>query len=73
MAYLRDMPATCRARSTNPEYAVHLLDSIQGEFKKGLDGGIFDPDYVLSKLEILTRHVEWLKDQADEEFHLRHR
>jgi hypothetical protein len=67
MAYLVDMPATCKARSTNPEYPVHLLESISGEFDKGLNGGIFDASYVLSKLETITRHVKWLEEMAVEE------
>lgn len=64
MAYLVDMPATCRARSTNPDYALHLLESISCEFDKGFNGGIFDASYVLSKLATLTRHVEWLEQEA---------
>lgn len=68
MAYLRNMPKTCRDRSTNPEFPVYLLKSISGEFDKGLTGGIFDPTYVLSKLEDITRHVKWLEVQAEKEF-----
>lgn len=67
MAYLTDMPKTCRDRSTNPEFPLHLLKSISGEFDKGLNGGIFDASYVLSKLDSLTRHVEWLEHMAKEE------
>ena len=68
MAYLTDMPATCRARATNPEYPLELLKSISGEFDKGLNGGIFDASYVLGKLETLTRHVAWLENMANEEW-----
>ena len=68
MPYLTDMPGTCRKRSTNPEYPLELLKSISGEFHKGLNGGIFDATYVLSKLDTLTRHVEWLEGMAREEF-----
>ena len=68
MAYLVDMPATCKARATNPEFALELLKSINGEFAKSFGGGIFDASYVLGKLEILTRHVKWLEDQAREQF-----
>ena len=68
MAYLVDMPGTCRARATTPEYPLDLLKSISGEFDKGLNGGIFDASYVLSKLDTLTRHVEWLEGQAREQF-----
>ena len=63
--YLEDMPGLCRSRATNPEYPLELLKSIQKEFDKGLNGGIFDPCYVLRKLETLTRHVTWLADEAD--------
>ena len=65
MAYLTDMRKTCTDRATNPEYPLHLLKSISLEFDKGLNGGIFDPVYVLSKLETLTSHVEWLAQQAE--------
>lgn len=68
MAYLRDMPATCRNRSTNPEFPLSLLKSISGEFDKGLNGGIFDASYVLGKLETITRHVKWLERQAEDEW-----
>jgi hypothetical protein len=68
MAYLRDMPRTCRERSTNPEFPLHLLKSISGEFDKGLNGGIFDASYVLEKLESLTRHVKWLEHMAEQEW-----
>jgi len=68
MAYLENMPETCRKRATNPEYPLQLLKSISGEFDRGLNGGIFDATYVLNKLESLTRHVEWLENMAREEF-----
>ena len=68
MAYLNDMPATCRNRATNPEFPLALIDSIKGEFDKGLGGGIFDASYVLSKLDCLTKHVKWLEVQAEEEW-----
>lgn len=68
MAYLTNMPETCRKRATNPEYPLELLKSISGEFAKGLNGGIFDATYVLSKLGVLTKHVEWLESMASEEF-----
>lgn len=68
MAYLQDMPATCRARATNPEYPLELLKSVSNEFDKGLNGGIFDATYVLDKLGTLTRHVKWLEEQAEQEF-----
>ena len=64
MPYLTNMPKTCRDRATNPEYPLTLLDSVKKEFDKGLDGGIFDPGYVLDKLEVLTRHVKWLEQEA---------
>lgn len=67
MAYLVNMPETCKSRATNPEYPLTLLDSIQKEFQKSLDGGIFDATYVLTKLDTLTRHVEWLEQMAREE------
>lgn len=68
MPYLTNMPETCRANATNPEYALSLLDSIKREFDKGFNGGIFDATYVLEKLGTLTRHVEWLERKAVEEF-----
>jgi len=68
MAYLTNMPQTCKDASTNPEYALTLLDSIKGEFDKGFSGGIFDPTYVLAKLETLTRHVKWLEHEANKAF-----
>jgi hypothetical protein len=68
MAYLKNMPATCRARATRPEYALDLLDSLTREFQKGMNGGIFDPSYVLSKLATLTDHVKWLEVEATREF-----
>jgi len=68
MAYLTDMPGTCKARATNPEYALVLLDSIQQEFAKSFAGGIFDASYVLSKLSSLTRHVTWLEQEALKQF-----
>ena len=68
MSYLTDMPKTCRDRSTNPEYALTLLDSVKRDFDKSFAGGIFDPSYVLSKLRNLTRHVEWLEQEANKEF-----
>lgn len=65
--YLENMRKTCTDRATNPEWPLELLKSISGEFDKGLNGGIFDPSYVLSKLAPLTRHVKWLEGQAEEE------
>jgi len=67
MPYLRNMPATCKARNTRPEHAIDLLDSIRGEFDKGLNGGIFDATYVLMKLASLTTHVKWLEQEARQE------
>ena len=67
MAYLTNMPKTCRDRATNPEWPLTLLKAISGEFAKGLNGGIFDASYVLSKLTPLTRHVEWLEQEASKE------
>ena len=67
MSYLRNMPKTCRDRATNPEYALHLLKSVKGEFDKSFDGGLFAPSYVLEKLRELTRHVEWLEKEAKKE------
>ena len=64
--YLEDMPGLCRSRATNPEYPLELLKSIQKEFDKGLNGGIFDPVYVLGKLETLTCHVTWLALSREE-------
>ena len=68
MAYLTDMRKTCTDRATNPEWPLELLKSISGEFDKGLNGGIFDASYVLSKLVPLTRHVKWLEGQAEIEW-----
>ena len=68
MAYLNNMRKTCTDRATNPEWPLELLKSINGEFDKGLNGGIFDASYVLSKLVPLTRHVKWLEGQAREQF-----
>jgi len=67
MSYLTNMPATCKSRATNPEYALTLLDSMKKEFDKGMSGGIFDASYVLAKLETLTRHVAWLEQEAIKE------
>jgi hypothetical protein len=67
MAYLKNMPATCKSRHTRPEHALDLLESIQGEFDKGMNGGIFDASYVLSKLSSLTEHVKWLEAEARKE------
>lgn len=67
MAYLTNMPATCRSRSTNPEHALDLLDSIRREFDKSFDGGIFDATYVSEKLTDLARHVKWLEQEATKE------
>jgi len=64
MAYLDNMRKTCTDRATNPEYPLDLLKSITSEFNKGLDGGLFDASYVLSKIEPLARHVRWLEGQA---------
>jgi len=68
MPYLTNYIATCKSRATNPEYPLDLLDSIRREFDKGLNGGIFDASYVLSKLDSIKRHVEWCEQQAREEF-----
>lgn len=68
MAYLTNMPETCRKRATRPEHALDLLDSVKKEFDKSFGGGIFDASYVLSKLRNLTRHVEWLEQEANKEF-----
>lgn len=68
MPYLSDLRATSKRGSTNPQYPLDLLESIQGEFTKGLNGGIFDATYVLSKLETLTRHVQWLENEARKEW-----
>jgi hypothetical protein len=68
MAYLTNMPQTCRSRATNPEFALTLLDSIKQEFDKSFNGGIFDASYVLQKLQSLTTHVEWLEQEAISEF-----
>ncbi len=65
--YMEDMPGVCRKHATNPEWPLELLKSIRGEFDKGLNGGIFDPDYVLTKLDSLKRHVEWLSFKASEQ------
>jgi hypothetical protein len=67
MAYLSDMRATCKARATNAAYPLELLESIQSEFDKGLNGGIFDASYVLSKLSTLTEHVRFLEVEARKE------
>ena len=67
MSYLTNMPETCRQRATRPEHALDLLDSVKKEFDKSFDGGIFDARYVLGKLNSLTRHVEWLRQEADRE------
>lgn len=67
MAYLKNMPATCKARATRPEYALDLLEAIKGEFDKGFEGGIFDASYVLSKLSTLTEHVRFLEVEARKE------
>ena len=67
MAYLTDMPKTCRDRATRPEHALDLLDSVRKEFDKGFNGGIFDPGYVLQKLDTLRRHVKWLQGEAERE------
>jgi len=67
MAYLTNMPETCRKRSTRPEHALDLLDSVKKEFDKSFGGGIFDASYVLQKLESLTRHVKWLAGEAERE------
>lgn len=64
MAYLTDMPGLCRSRATRPEHALDLLDSVKKEFDKSFAGGIFDPGYVLQKLDSLTRHVQWLQQEA---------
>ena len=68
MAYLTNMPLTCRRRATNPEFPLDLLKGIKGEFDKSLNGGIFDPGYVLAKLDSLTKHVKWLENEANREF-----
>jgi len=67
MSYLTNMPETCRKRSTRPEHALDLLDSVKREFDKSFGGGIFDASYVLQKLRNLTRHVEWLEQEAEKE------
>jgi hypothetical protein len=67
MAYLVNMPKTCKDRSTNPEHALELLASVKREFDKSFDGGIFDATYVLEKLTDLTRHVRWLEGEAKNE------
>jgi hypothetical protein len=72
MAYLENMRETCTNRATNPEWPLELLKSINGEFDKGLNGGIFDASYVLSKLVPLTRHVKWLEGQAEIESEARY-
>jgi hypothetical protein len=64
MAYLTDMPGLCRERATRPEHALDLLDSMKREFDKSFEGGIFDPGYVLQKLDSLRRHVVWLQNEA---------
>lgn len=68
MAYLENMPKTCRDRGTNPHWPVDLLDAITGEFDKAFQGGIFDPSYVLDKLDKIRSHVVWLDQMANEEF-----
>jgi len=72
MAYLNDMPKTCRDRATNPEWPLQLLKSIKGEFEKGMATGMFDASYVLSKIVPLTRHVKWLEQQAIAEGKIRY-
>ena len=67
MAYLNDMPKTCKARGTDPKLATHLLESISSEFEKGMTGDIFDASYVRSKLESLLVHVKWLEQEAIKE------
>jgi hypothetical protein len=71
MAYLPNMPETCKRAATRPEHALDLLESIQGEFNKGFNGGIFDASYVLAKLDTLTRHVQWLEKEATKEWRQR--
>jgi hypothetical protein len=68
MAYLENMRKTCTDRATNPEWPLQLLKSITQEFEQGLNGGIFDASYVLSKIEPLARHVRWLEGQAEREW-----
>lgn len=48
----------CESRSTNPYYPLGLIKSMDLEFKKGLSGGFFDPDYVNSKIETLLRFMK---------------
>ena len=67
MAYLTDMPGTCRARSTRPEHALDLLDSLRREFDKSFGGDIFDATYAREKLESLLSHVKWLEQEANKE------
>lgn len=58
----------CKAGHTRAEFPLDLLESIQREFQKGLDGGFFSPSYVLEKLDLLTRHTKWLEQKANEQF-----
>lgn len=68
MAYLNDYPKTCRDRATNPEWPLQLLKAIRGEFEKGMATGMFDPVYVLPKIEALHQHVKWCAHMAEAEW-----
>jgi hypothetical protein len=67
MGYLENMPETCREHATRPEHALDLLQAILNEFDKSFSGGIFDPFYVLPKIDSLRSHVKWLALMAKKE------
>jgi len=67
MAIMDNYAAVCRSRATNPEYPLELIESLQKEFKKGMEVGFIDPLYLLEKLDALTRHVEWCREVGDQQ------
>lgn len=65
MGLIDDYPHLCKSRATNAAYPLDLLDSIQREFQKGLDGGVVSTAYLRSKLAELDRFVTFLEQNAD--------
>jgi len=67
MAYLNDMPKTCRDRGTNPEWPLQLLKALTGAFERSLVTGAYDTRYVGEKMKSLASHIKWLEEHAKRE------
>ena len=66
MPFISDYVKLNRDHAQNPRYVLDgPIKSLTMEIEKGLNGGIVDPAYLQSKLDIIQQHIDWLKYHAD--------